>query len=445
MKKIFLFILIAGALGVGGTLFFQRSGVSKQETEFLFAAVTRGDLENIVSSTGTLSAVGTVEVGSQISGTVERVLVDYNDKVTKGQLLAVVDTTVLEASVREAKAAVARAQAQYNQAHAEHDRNKKLFDQGFLSEMSLLTFKTSVQTAYASLVSAKEALKKTETNVDYANIASPIDGTVIERSIDAGQTIAASMSAPTLFTIAEDLAKMQIEAAVDESDIGQIKQGMPVRFTVQAYPDEEFTGTVRQIRLKPTTVQDVVNYTVIVDALNERHLLLPGMTATVDFLVEERRDVLLVPNAALYFQPPQELMEALRQQFQAQSTDSQGSPSQRPGGSGGNLRQPGANAETGKDPAGQMRNSPRLGANAGSQNMGRVVYLDETGQPQLARFISGATDGIVTEVVQSAQLQEGMRVITGVGTTQKTSTKQSGFSFPIPGAGGPSGGGRPPF
>ncbi|MDY0096083.1 MAG: efflux RND transporter periplasmic adaptor subunit [Candidatus Vecturithrix sp.] len=445
MKKIFLFILIAGALGVGGALFFQRSGVSKQETEFLFAAVTRGDLENIVSSTGTLSAVGTVEVGSQISGTVERVLVDYNDKVTKGQLLAVVDTTVLEASVREANAAVARAQAQYNQAHAEHDRNKKLFDQGFLSEMSLLTFKTSVQTAYASLVSAKEALKKAETNVGYANIASPIDGTVIERSIDAGQTIAASMSAPTLFTIAEDLAKMQIEAAVDESDIGQIKQGMPVRFTVQAYPDEEFTGTVRQIRLKPTTVQDVVNYTVIVDALNERHLLLPGMTATVDFLVEERRDVLLVPNAALYFQPPQELMEPLRQQFQAQSADSQGSPSQRPAGSGGNLRQPGANAETGKGPAGQMRNSPNLGANAGPQNMGRVVYLDETGQPQLARFISGATDGIVTEVVQSAQLQEGMRVITGVGTTQKASTKQSEFSFPIPGAGGPPGGGRPPF
>ncbi len=213
------------------------------------------------------------------------------------------------------------------------------------------------------------------------------------------------------------------------------------RFTVQAYPDEEFTGTVRQIRLKPTTVQDIVNYA-IVDALNERHLL-PGMTATVDFLVEERRDVLLVPNAASIFSRRKNT-EALRQQFQAQSTDSRGSPS-KTGRLRRKLRQPGANAETGKDPAGQTRNSPRLGANAGSQNMGRVVYLDETGQPQLARFISGATDGIVTEVVQSAQLQEGMRVITGVGTTQKTSTNQSGFSFPIPGAGGPPGGGRPPF
>ncbi|GAK56179.1 efflux transporter, RND family, MFP subunit [Candidatus Vecturithrix granuli] len=445
MKKIFLFILIVGGLGLGGALFLQRSSVSKQETEYTFGVVTRADLENIVSSTGTLSAVGTVEVGSQISGTVERVLVDYNDKVTKGQLLAVVDTTVLEASVREAKAAVSKAQAQYNQAHAEHDRNKKLFDQGFLSEMSLLTFKTNVQTAYASLVSAKEALKKTETNVGYANICSPIDGTVIERSIDAGQTIAASMSAPTLFTIAEDLAKMQIEASVDESDIGQIQENMSVRFTVQAYPDEEFTGTVRQIRLKPTTVQDVVNYTVIVDASNERHLLLPGMTATVDFLVEERRDVLLVPNAALNFQAPQELVETLRQQFQARSADSQGdSPPQRPGGSGGNFGPPGPNAEAGMRPAGQMSNSPRFGANAGPQNMGRVFYLDETGQPQLARFIPGATDGVVTEVVQSAQLQEGVRVITGVGTTQKTSTKTNGLSFPIPGVGGPPGG-RPPF
>lgn len=444
MKKIFLFIVIVGGLGLGGALFLQRSSVSKQETEYTFGVVTRGDLENIVSSTGTLSAVGTVEVGSQISGTVDKVLVDYNDKVTKGQLLAVVDTTVLEASVREVKATVAKAQAQYNQAHAEHERNKKLFDQGFISEMSLLTFKTSVQTAYASLVSAKEALKKAETNVGYANICSPIDGTVIERSIDAGQTIAASMSAPTLFTIAEDLAKMQIEASVDESDIGQIQENMSVRFTVQAYPDEEFTGIVRQIRLKPTTVQDVVNYTVIVDATNERHLLLPGMTATVDFLVEERRDVLLIPNAALNFQAPQELVEKMRQQFQARSADGQGGPPQKPNDSGGNFGPPGANARAGMRPTGQMSDVPSFGANAGPQNMGRVFYLDETGQPQLARFIPGATDGVVTEVVQSAQLQEGVRVITGVGTTQKASARQSGFSFPIPGAGGPPGG-RPPF
>ena len=432
MKKVFFCILIIGGLALGGIFFLQRSSVSKQETEFTYEVVARGNVENIVSSTGTLSAVGTVEVGSQISGTVEQVLVDYNDTVTKGQLLAVVDTTLLDASVRDNKANVGKAQAQYNQAHAEYERNKKLFEQGFISEMSLLTFKTGVETAYAGLVSAKEALKKAQTNVGYANICSPIDGTVIERSIDAGQTIAASMSAPTLFTIAEDLAKMQIEAAVDESDIGQIKQGMSVRFTVQAYPDEEFSGTVRQVRLKPTTVQDVVNYTVIVDAANERHLLLPGMTATVDFLVEERQDVLLVPNTALYFQPSQELLETLRQQFQTRTPDDQEGNAPRPGGSGRGMR-----------PAGQMGAGTDPRSNSGPK-MSRVFYLDESGQIHIARFMAGTTDGAMTEVVQSDQLQEGRRVITGTGPTQKDSTKNNGFSLPIPGGGRPPGG-PPPF
>ena len=299
MKKMCILLLLVVGLALGGIFFLQRSSVSKQETEFTFEVLRRGNLENIVSSTGTLSAVGTVEVGSQVSGTIDRVLVDYNDKVTKGQLLAVIDTRVLEASVRDAKASVAKVQAQYNQAHTEHERYKKLFEQGFISELELMTYKTNVESAYSELVSAKEALKKADTNLGYANICSPIDGTVLERSVDAGQTIAASTTTPTLFTIAEDLAKMEIEALVDESDIGQIRQGMPVRFTVQAYPDDEFSGTVRQIRLNPTTSEGVVNYTVIVDASNERGLLLPGMTTTIDFLVQQRQNVLLIPNTAL--------------------------------------------------------------------------------------------------------------------------------------------------
>jgi HlyD family secretion protein len=234
---------------------------------------------------------------------------------------------------------------------------------------------------------------------------------------------------------------------------------------VQAYPDEEFSGTVRQIRLKPTTIQDVVNYTVIVDAPNERGLLLPGMTATVDFLVEERKDVLLIPNTALYFQPSQELMEQLRQQFQAKAAERQvNRPQQemgagdkegpRPSGSERRMRPEGqifarnnfgqqpADDEDRRRPEGQMAGDRNTRTNS-ARKIARVFYLDDAGKPNMARFVPGATDGSMTEVVQSQQLREGIPVITGIKTAQKDSKKESTFSLPIPGFGRPPGGPRP--
>jgi HlyD family secretion protein len=400
MKKIIFMTVTVLLVAIGAFFFIQRIGASKQETEFKFEALSRGDIKNTVSSTGTLSAVGTVEVGSQTSGTVEKVLVDYNNKVKKGQLLAVVDKTMLEASVRDAEAGVAKSQAQLNQAQTECQRNEKLFQEGYISEMTLLAKKTDVETTAAALKSAEAGLKRAQTNLKYAEIRSPITGTVIERSVDAGQTIAASMNAPTLFTIAEDLAHMQIEANVDETDIGQIKEGMAVQFTVQAYPDEQFTGTVRQIRLKPTTSEDVVNYTVVVDAMNAQGLLLPGMTATVNFIVAERQNVLLAPTTALSFQPSQEMLATLQPQSQQSLSNEQV----------------------------------------------RVYYLDTAGNLKIARFVPGATDGAKTEILQSAQLHEGVRIITGVNTTQKNTTTSSNTSLPIPGIGGPppGGAGGPP-
>jgi HlyD family secretion protein len=468
MKKILIIIGVIIVLA-GGVMFFlqQHTSASKQVAEeFKFEVLTRGNLENLVSSTGTLSAVGTVEVGSQISGIVEKVYVDYNDRIKKGQLLAMVDKSLLDAAVRDAEASLAKNQAQINQAETEYQRKQKLFEEGYISEIDLLTAKTSMETARATGISAEIALKKAKTNLKYAEIRSPIDGTIIDRAVEAGQTIAASMSAPTLFTIAEDLATMEIEALVDESDIGQIKEDIPVRFTVQAYPDEEFTGTVRQIRLNPTTVQDVVNYTVIVTAPNERGLLLPGMTATVDFLVEERKDVLLVPNTALYFQPPQALMEQLRQQFQANIAERQGNRPQQEMGAGNKegIRPPGGEGRMrpeapiltegnfGQRPAdgeGRMGQEDLGGSgeNARLKNarlkMARVFYLDEAGKLNMAGFVSGVTNGVLTEVVRSQQLREGLRVITGINTAQKDSEKKSTFSLPIPGFGGPPGGPPP--
>ena len=272
-----------------------------QSLPFQTAVITRGDVEIVVSSTGTLAAVGTVEVGTQVSGTINRVLADYNDKVIKGQILAELDTALFQASVTQSRASLAQAKAKLKQARAEYDRNLPLFQQGHLSAQEFLTYETERDTARASVLSAQADLDKALTNLEYACIRSPIEGTVIERSIEEGQTVAASYSTPTLFYIAEDLSRMQIEADVDESDIGQIRNGQKVRFTVQAYPDEVFTGVVSQIRLNPAVVSNVVTYTVVVDASNEKGLLLSGMTADMDFLAASAKDVLLVPNSAIAF------------------------------------------------------------------------------------------------------------------------------------------------
>ncbi|GAB6095563.1 efflux RND transporter periplasmic adaptor subunit [Desulfatiferula olefinivorans] len=275
----------------------RETGILQQQT------VTRGDLETLVSSTGTLVAVGTVDIGTQVSGTIDRVLVDYNDRVSRDQVLAVLDLSLFEAAVDEARAGLIQARARLKQARAELARNRDLFESGNLSAQEYLDLETAVELNRAGVLSAEATLKRAQSNLDNATIASPIDGTVITRSIEAGQTVAASYSTPTLFVIAEDLSRMQIEADVDESDIGLVRLDQRVRFTVQAYPDEVFGGVVTQIRLNPKTVSNVVTYTVMVDADNREGRLLPGMTATTDFVVARAEAVLLVPNAALRFRP----------------------------------------------------------------------------------------------------------------------------------------------
>jgi HlyD family secretion protein len=474
MKKIILILVVLVALAGSGIFFWQqRTGASKQVTEeFKYEAITRGDLENMVSSTGTLSAVGTVDIGSQISGLVDKVLVDYNDQVKKGDLLAVMDKTVLETTVRDAEASLARSQAELKQAETASQRNETLLAKGYVSEMTSLESKTNVETAKAAVVSAQAALKKARLNLKYAEIRSPIDGTVISRSVEVGQTISAGQNTTTLFKIAQNLTQMQIEASVDESDIGQIKEGLPVRFTVQAYESETFTGTVRQVRLQPKTVQDVVNYTVVVDATNDKGLLLPGMTATVEFIIDERRDVLLIPNTALSFKPSETLLAQLRQQFQAQNgqraqrnaTDqttvnngngqqqannsaesgAQGQPPMMPpqgqAGQNGTPMMPPPSGTNGQQLA--MANGNGNGERQMPANMARVFYLDNDGNPKMARITKGVSDGSKTEVLESSQILEGTRVIIGTGTTTKTTTKESGFGLPLPGLGGPPGGAR---
>ncbi|MBU0946072.1 MAG: efflux RND transporter periplasmic adaptor subunit [Proteobacteria bacterium] len=360
-----------------GWLVLAQQKPPEPKTPFQFTQVSRGNLEVIVSSTGTLAAVETVEIGTQISGTIDKLMVDYNDTVKKGNVLAVLDQSLFKVSIQSAKAGLLKAQAELKQAEAEYKRHKPLYEKGYISEQEFLPIETEVDTLKASLLAAKATLQQAEINLEYTVISSPIDGTIIDRSIDAGQTVAASLSTPTLFLIAKDLSHMQIETNVDETDIGQIQQGQSVRFTVQSYFDRTFTGSVRQIRLQPETVDNVVTYTVIVEATNESGRLLPGMTATVDFIVHDVENALLVPVAALQFSP---------------------------------------DMAAGKEPAnGETDNS-------------QLFCQDNEGRLRALTVDIGPSDGLVA-VVTGKNLAEGMRVAIGFEKNSNASAQDSGFSL----------------
>jgi len=382
------------------------------QVEYQFVDLTRGDLENTISSTGTINPVTKVEVGTQVSGILDRLYVDFNDRVSKGQLLAVLDTIPLKLAVLDAEANLQRINSQLEQAQEEYQRNLSMFEKNLISESVFLPFKISLRSQQASLKSAEVNLQRAERNLKYAVIRSPISGIVIQRNVEAGQTVAASLQAPTLFIIAGNLEQMEIHAQVDESDIGQIREGQSVRFTVSAYPTEKFTGTVRQIRLQPELVSNVVNYTVVIDAANDKNLLLPGMTATVDFIIEQKRDVLLIPNTALRFQPSQKEIEKFAERKKKDSgtlpdsVKQQRMPQSGPGSGG-------------------MFNPQQGGNNRPPSDMKQVWFLDEDGKLAMEPIKAGISDGSKTEIVRSRNLEAGMKVINGSHKAGEASTQQN--------------------
>jgi HlyD family secretion protein len=303
MKRALLVVMLIITVGGLGWWLLPSNGQEQDLQPYATAPLTRGTLERTVSSTGALAAVETVDVGTEVSGTIERILVDFNSRVRQGEVLAILKQDLFQAAVSEAEATLMRARSDRKLAELELARNLPLFERGFISEQEFTPRQIDLEKAKAAVNSAEATLFKAKTNLANSVIRSPIDGTVIQRSIDEGQTVAASLNTPTLFIIARNLQQMQIEADVDETDIGQIREGQTVRFSVQSYPDQQFAGVVRQIRLQPTVISNVVTYTVIVSADNRDGELLPGMTATLDFIVEKAEDVLLLPNAALRFRP----------------------------------------------------------------------------------------------------------------------------------------------
>ncbi|MBW8769758.1 MAG: efflux RND transporter periplasmic adaptor subunit [Gemmatimonadetes bacterium] len=400
---------------LGGVLWFNHRADAGTTPSYRLGKVERASVKSTVSATGTLGAVRTVQVGTQVSGQIAALNVDFNDHVKKGQLIARIDPVLQQAAVQDAQAGLAKAQAVYTQTQLDYERSKKLHEQQIATDAEYNVAQSSYAQAQAGLTSAKINLQRARQNLAYTNIYSPIDGVVVERAMDVGQTVAASFSAPQLFVIANDLSRMQILASVDESDIGKIQAGQPVTFTVQSFPDRTFTGTVDQVRLNSTTVNNVVSYTAVVAVSNEDGKLLPGMTANVKLQTASADDVLTVPSTALRFTPPEGVktnMPARRQRTDSAggATAANAAPGATPNGpsAGGNGGGFGGGFPGGPGGNGAPRRPRTTGTQPGS--MARVWTVDTEGTltPHFVKI--GISDGQKTEIT-SRDLKEGESIV----------------------------------
>ncbi|MGE5307106.1 MAG: efflux RND transporter periplasmic adaptor subunit [Alphaproteobacteria bacterium] len=411
-------VILVALAGVG----FWRWRNSPKEVNYVTAAVQKGDLTQVVTATGSLSAVVTVQVGSQVSGTIDKLYVDFNTQVKAGQVVARLNQDKFKASVDQTKANLLSAQANVakqkvavEDARRTLERNKQLKERGLIAQSDLDSSQTAYDAALAQLEVNKAQVEQaqaavTQSSVDLNNtvIRSPVDGIVVARNIDVGQTVAASLQAPTLFLIANDLSKMQVDTNVSEGDVGNVWVNQDVTFTVDAYPTRRFRGKVLQVRNAAIMVQNVVTYDAVVGVDNKELLLKPGMTANVEFVVSHKTDVAKIPNAALRFRPPGE----------AQQTAQVSAPQQSVGGGTGRR---GGNAGAGQ---------PSRGREAAA-NRQRTVYVLRDQQAMPVRVRLGISDGAFTEVV-SGELKEGDQVIVAMGTgasSASSSTPTGGRRF----------------
>nr|WP_320022816.1 efflux RND transporter periplasmic adaptor subunit [uncultured Draconibacterium sp.] len=307
-KKTIIIIALLLIVLVSAALVLKPKKVDVDQIDIQTAKAEQGNISNIVESTGTLEAITTVEVGTQVSGIVDKIFVDYNSYVKKGQLLAKIDTTNLAAQLEQSRATLDNAKAELDYQQATYNRMAPLNDKQLISQTDYDQLVYNLNRAKASYNNAMAQHKRNQINLDYALIYSPIDGVVLNKEVEEGQTVAASFNTPTLFTIANDLTQMQVEADIDEADIGHIKEGQRVEFTVDAYPETVFEGKVTQLRWEPTVTNNVVTYTIIIDAPNPDYKLMPGMTATIQVYVLEKNDILVVPSKALRFKPNPKLL-----------------------------------------------------------------------------------------------------------------------------------------
>jgi len=458
-KRILVIILLVAAVGIFAAFNLRGKG----PVQYYTAPVETGEIKQVVEATGTINAVITVQVGSQVSGTISKLYVDFNSHVKKGQLIAQIDPPLFEGALSQARADLenaranlavavantAKARASEVQTKADYERNLGLSKQGEISQQSLDVAKANADSAAAQVTAAlaqenqaraqvqqkEAAVQVAQTNLDYTVIHAPIDGTVVARNVDVGQTVAASLQAPTLFTIAQDLTKMQVYAKTDESDVGQIRSGQKVTFKVDAYPRETFNGTVSQVRMNSTVVQNVVTYDTIIDFDNPELKLFPGMTAYVSIPVATAANVLKVPNGALRYKPdlPPEEIRALYQKSgipenagsrkNAPASQAESVPPSSAGSPAGAPRPPitgsrkGGGAGGGPTPISPEGQTPKYDS--------QVVWKltpDKSLQP--VRIKTGITDHTYTEVIQdlNGELKAGDELVTGVAQGKASAT-----------------------
>jgi HlyD family secretion protein len=422
MKKYRILIFtVVGLLAAAAVYWFFFRGNNKTVTTYTTAVVTRATISNTVTATGTVEPVKQVSVGTQVSGVIKKIYVDYNSRVKKGELLAELDKTPLLAALASIKADLESAQSAAIYQEATYNRIKELFDKQAVSKTDYETALYQYNNAKANLSKMESEVNKANTNLGYTMIYSPIDGVVLSRAVDEGQTVAASFSTPTLFTIAQDLTKMQVVANVDEADIGQVKEGQKVTFTVDAYPDENFSGSIKQIRLLALTTSSVVTYSVVVDAPNPDLKLKPGLTASIIAYTQEVDNVLSIPAKALRFKPDSSLMANIAP----------------------------ARPTTGPPPAGGAQAAPPSGMNqppktnfkdglkTNENQVVKTVWVKEGDSIYPVRVKTGMTDETSVEIISG--LKEGQVVIVSMeqvkASVAKTQSASSPFMPKRPGSG----------
>jgi HlyD family secretion protein len=396
LKKIFVFILLA-AIAAGAYYYYQQTHQPKPEDLYRLDEVTQGDIEQSVSANGTLNPVSLISVGTQVSGIVRKLYVDFNDEVKKDQVLLELDSALFNAQITQSKSSVRNNQASVELATANEKRIRELYSQEFVSKQELDTAVQVLKSAKAQLDSARGLLARDQTNLDFTIIRSPVSGIVVNRVVDVGQTVAASFQTPTLIQIAQDLAKMQIDTSFAEADIGKIKEGQKVKFNVDAFPNRNFEGVVKQLRLNSTNTTNVVTYNVVVSVDNSDLTLLPGMTAYVNIAVASAEQSLLVPNAALRYKPTLDTVASDDKQNEIIKT---GDRNSNVGDVANNGRSKGARS-----------NGGRRGNKAEDLAAGKI-YILKDGKPSLVRVRVGITDGRFT-AISARDLAVADKVIVG--------------------------------
>ena len=427
-KKALIIIGVVSVLAIATILALKPFSKKEAKVSFNTVKVEKGNITNTVTATGTIEAIKTVNVGTQVSGILQHVYVDFNDKVKQGQLLAKLDETSLQAQLDQSQSAVNQAQAQLTFNEATYNRLKVLYDKQLIAQSDFDQAVYNYENAKGSLANAKFALARAKVNLDYATITSPIDGVVLNRAVEEGQTVAASFNTPTLFTIVNDLTRMEVQTSVDEADIGKIQDNQRVEFTVDAYSDMKFEGVVSEVRLQPVTTNNVVTYVVILSAPNPEKKLMPGMTASATIYVEEKINTLVLSGKAVRFTPDKAYLMKMFKKLSASGTMPK-MPAGAPANTGGTPQ---------SMPSGQlMQGMPAAGMAFGAASSDpkiKTVWLkdDKMGiRPSVIKI--GIDNGSNVEILTG--LKEGDEVVISAGdnetvsTSKKTDNGPPGFPF----------------